>query len=302
MTLQIEGLEPVPTSFETPPVAVTDRARSRLAARIDMLERLRTRSTLVDRSPQDMPLELVDRDPEAFQPRTGELDERHISDLRSALKVSGDLEPILVMPCGNRVMLIDGHHRLDTYRLEERCVIPVVFFEGTAREAVLEAGKRNSRPKLAMNNRDRQNHGWRLVLSSAFTKSEVQQASGISKGQVDNMRSALRLLGEEAECYAEWWRAREAWQAKRDGKELEEKEIQDRMTIIEERGKEIADRWCKITPSHIRQKPEILAFALKELLGRHAYETSQELAHLCMQDPSVMPEGWDAPDDENDDY
>jgi ParB-like chromosome segregation protein Spo0J len=50
---------------------------------------------------------------ELFQPRAE--DEAHTKDLADALKGRGELEPLLVLRVGKRVILVDGHHRYTAY-------------------------------------------------------------------------------------------------------------------------------------------------------------------------------------------
>ena len=92
------------------------------------------------------------------------MNDRHVADLRRALRNGGELDPVLVFAAGRWFYLIDGHHRLQAYRREDKRDIPVEAFEGTPEEAVLAARKANSRAKLSMTNLERQNAAWQLVL------------------------------------------------------------------------------------------------------------------------------------------
>ena len=97
---------------------------------------------------------------------------------------------------GGQVFLIDGRHRVAAYAASGRAKsIPVVYFEGSPREAVIEAWTVNSKPILTLDNQQRQDGGWELVKLGSFTSKEIERAVGISKAQVTIMRRAFRTLG-----------------------------------------------------------------------------------------------------------
>jgi ParB-like chromosome segregation protein Spo0J len=140
-------------------------------------------STPPPQKPDTLPLASIVAMPGLFQPR--QEDERHISELLRAIRTRGEVEPLTVIQVGDKAVLIDGHHRLVAYGLAKATsAIPVRYFEGTLEEAVLEAGRANSKAKLPMTNRDRQNYAWRLVLIGTYSKKEIKDAAAVSDGQV----------------------------------------------------------------------------------------------------------------------
>ncbi|TIW61018.1 MAG: hypothetical protein E5V49_13070 [Mesorhizobium sp.] len=158
--------------------------------------------------PFDLRFDDIEAVPQLFQPRGG-ISERHVSELVKAIKAVGALYPVTVMVVGNRTILIDGHHRMEACGAAQWVdMVPVSYFNGTPEEAVLVAGEANSKAKLPMDNTDRQNFAWRLVLIDRHSKAAVAKASGTSEAQVSIMRRAKKTHGEQAKDHASWFRAR----------------------------------------------------------------------------------------------
>ena len=210
--------------------------------------------------PSKLRLKKVELMPVLFQPRA--MADRHISDLRRVLKGGGEVDPVTMLRVGERSVLIDGHHRYEAYRLENRPDVPVVWFGGCPEEAALEAGVMNSKAKLPMNNAERQNYAWRLILIDRHSKAQIAQASGVSDRTVATMRSVRRSLGASAADHSTWWRARRA--AKGSAKDLDPEER-------EAWKEELADRWAdtmfKQFGTKMSGNPEIAAMALDRYFG-----------------------------------
>jgi len=142
--------------------------------------------------------------------------EYHVEALARVIRTQGTVEPIKVVQIGDEVAVIDGHHRVAAYsRAGVTSNIPVVFFEGTLEEAVLEAGRSNSQAKLQMDNRERQDFAWRLVRMG-YKKKDVVATAVVSDGQVAIMRRVLKKLGSTADDYPRWFRAHKAAHGKDD--------------------------------------------------------------------------------------
>ena len=120
-----------------------------------------------------LPLSAIEQRMELFQPRA--MEEQHLQDLRRAIKSQGSLEPLTVKRFGNLVVLIDGHHRLEAYKLEKyENEVPVRFFTGTLDDAILESGRANSQAKLVMSVQEKQNRAWQLILLDQHSKKQIQ--------------------------------------------------------------------------------------------------------------------------------
>lgn len=88
-----------------------------------------------------------------------------------ALTRLGDLDPILVIPCGRAFALINGHHGLEAYeRTEAHQYIIVLYFEVTLEDAVLEVAKANSQSILPLDNRQRHILERRLVVTGRYSE------------------------------------------------------------------------------------------------------------------------------------
>ncbi|WP_245437759.1 MULTISPECIES: ParB N-terminal domain-containing protein [unclassified Mesorhizobium] len=231
--------------------------------------------------PPELRLEDIETVPELFQPRGG-ISERHVSDLIKAIKAVGALDPVTVMvvgrgipdtsaggsssqAAGSRFILIDGHHRVEAYGAAKWTQpVPVTYFQGTPEEAVLVAGEANSKAKLPMDNTDRQNFAWRLVLIDRHSKAEVAKASGISGNQVAIMRRVKRTLGEDAGDHTSWFRARLA----ANGKDHERNGEDEREQWMQQVADRYADELTKKFSTKLALNPEIAAMALASYFGR----------------------------------
>lgn len=74
----------------------------------------------------------------------------------------------------------------------------MAYFTGSVEEAVLQAGRANSKAKQPMTNTERQDFAWRLVRLGSYTRNQVAEAAGVSLRQVATMREVLKELGEDA--------------------------------------------------------------------------------------------------------
>lgn len=187
-----------------------------------LLADLETRAAVLapepGKRPSRLPLMSIERIEALFQPRP--LDPFHLAELKAALAVSEVLDPVTVVGVGASAVLVDGHHRVRTY--EDRGfkgAIPVRWWPGSVREAVLEASRENGKAKLTMTKRQLMDRAWRLTTAvnatgrHLFTKAQVHVSTGVSNGQVGRLRAVaakLRELGQDPADFAEWWRAERA--------------------------------------------------------------------------------------------
>lgn len=81
--------------------------------------------------PSRLPVASIKEFPALFQPRHPEINQKHVSDLAKMLKAKGrkgDLDPITVFVSQDGPLVVEGHHRLQAYRVMKRPDIPVVPF------------------------------------------------------------------------------------------------------------------------------------------------------------------------------
>jgi ParB-like chromosome segregation protein Spo0J len=211
--------------------------------------------------------------PDVFSVRGERLNEYHLNLLGRALAQRGDLDPILVATIGARLVVVDGHHRFEAYRRSKAKRIPVVVFNGTVREAVLEANALNTKSILLITNGQRQDLAWRLVNAN-FTISQVTTSTGISRPQVGIMRRAKRALGDDAVDQKSWGAARRL----ADGRGLMEYSEEEAEARLEAYKQAVADKLRRALSGRMADKPEVFAGAIALFSGRRLGEV---VGHLC---------------------
>lgn len=222
--------------------------------------------------PDHLPPKAIKRLEALFQPRA--LAESHLSELRQVLGRGAVFDPLLIFQVGTDPYVIDGHHRLTAYeRAKVTAPVPVRYFAGTVRAAMVEAGALNHKAKLPMDNQARVNRAWRLVLLGGFSKREESEGSGVSESQVAKMRRAKKELGDAAGQYETWWRAHRAFMglptATLDDDELE--------AWIERQAGDYALRLRQQFGSKLTDNIEVAARTLEVYFGRRLPDLLAEL-------------------------
>lgn len=143
----------------------------------------------------------------------------------------------------------------------------------TVEQAVLEAGRANSRAKLSMSTRERMNFAWRLVRMGTYSKTEITEAASVSDGQVAAMRRVLKALGDEVHDFDSWMKAKR----QAEGKGNLEFSEEDIATWKEAAAQSMADRLTKALSTRMSDRPEIAARALSIHFGRRLPELYREL-------------------------
>ena len=126
----------------------------------------------------------------------------HVLDLARALRNCGDLDPITVWldPATGKWVVLDGRHRIETYRSNKAATIPAVIFQGSRMEARLEAARCNSKTTFPWTTAECTQYAWGLVIEGGASKRQIVQAATVSTGTVTNMRKRLvemTAAGEE---------------------------------------------------------------------------------------------------------
>jgi hypothetical protein len=152
--------------------------------------------------------------PEVFQPRTIEgamgADADHVRELERGLRAQGKagfLDPILVIRVGKRTLCVDGHHRLVAYRNQKtERPVPVEWFAGSIREAVVETAKRNARDRLPMRRREKLEAAWRMtILDAGHSKAEIAEATTVAVATIATMRKTLKLILADQAKHTDKW-------------------------------------------------------------------------------------------------
>lgn len=205
---------------------------------------------------------------ELFQVRAG-IDSYHVDSLARALELDGDLQPLLVLRRGGRVYLIDGWHRKRAYEAARRGdSVPIIEFQGTPQDALLEGQRLNKMHTLAMTKDERMNGAWKLVKLDAtnagrFTLKQIT-AVGVSRSHATFMRRVHRELGAASADYSRWKDALRAHSQQPD-REYSEQEIE---SMIEAEAAQVADQMARQWGTRLSDKPDVFARAVEIFVGR----------------------------------
>lgn len=221
---------------------------------------------------------------QVFQIRDATVDERHVSELMKVLSIKGSIDPLHVWRCGDAIILIDGHHRLEAYRRWNReAEVPVIFFKGSVDEAIRFAEEANGDHKLPITYEERANYAWKLVIHAEdlgkLSKAQLIARTTISKGTIDTMRKVARELGSRAREVPRWSQAHREWKHGRgdDDREFDFSwQEAEAMMIVDRLGAEFGKKLAK--------RPEITAKAFGHLLGRK----TPEIAVMMLEEQGLQ--------------
>jgi ParB-like nuclease domain len=117
-----------------------------------------------------------------FRFRQGPLDLHHREALATSLRASGKpFDPLLLWKRpgateGERLVLLDGEHRLAAYRLVKwPGEVPALILECDRRTALAKALAANARPVLPLSEMERMNAAWRLVRENVAPRFKVKE-------------------------------------------------------------------------------------------------------------------------------
>ena len=182
--------------------------------RTDDINKLATLMASGAKLKQVSPVELVISElfecPALFQPRYHSLlwprrSDDHVAEMIRVLKSSGKpLDAITIASFGSQWLIVDGHHRLEAYKLAKwKNPIPVraialkeqKIAELRVREAEILSIFSNVRDKLPMSAPDKADTAWRLTVHHENqSKSNVSSITTLSTSLVGYMRKAKRAL------------------------------------------------------------------------------------------------------------
>lgn len=169
---------------------------------------------------KEIPINKIEVIPEVFQPRfvrndsQGIQSKEHVFDLSKRLEREGSLDPLLVLPVGDKVIIIDGHHRLEAYRKAKAVKVNAFIFNGDAFAAKLESAKENQKARLQMSTQERQQSAWNLVKEGReappstlwiFRENHIINATGTSSKSIKSMRRIFDNLQKEGADIPDTW-------------------------------------------------------------------------------------------------
>jgi hypothetical protein len=207
-------------------------------------------------------------------------DDAHMRELvRVLLDSKAAFDPLLVGPIGAKFFILDRHHRFDAYHtVGWKRTVPVEYFEGSLREAQIEALKRNSKNKLPISGRDKSEAAWRLVCQGEGkgNQTAIAKASTLHRRTVSTMAKIFR---EHPEAAAMTWREARKFQWD------ERPEPEDDWRL--KKAQKLATQWVKNLPPNFAAQADIVAMALEIL---NADFPRQLVHHWTGQDVELLSE------------
>ena len=278
------------------------------SALIGLTERLSKGTPPPTPNPQTLPLDHIEVIAKLFQPRDMRHDQLqstyHIESLAKSIGVNENhtLDPISIWWTGDSWVVIDGHHRLDAYKLYQEILkepivrkghykhmsdksvevpvtqVPVNVFNGTIIEATLHSTAANSQDKLAMSKDSKLTRAWQLVTIElkGLTLQSIARCCAIHNRSVSNMR----LLWNKAQktCNAEElatlkslsWKQARHWDKDAEpmewGSEEREAEINRiRDTLVKSFGKTLLSKSSLFAEALERYSPALASDVLLHL-------------------------------------
>lgn len=228
-----------------------------ITAKAALIDRIANGGPAPTPAPKTLPVDAIGRIPELFQPRNSDewRSAAHINGLSSSSANAKQANPtarmdaVLVFWAGDEWVCLDGHHRLAAISKKKvsGATVGVEVFSGTVQEAMMEATRRNSRNKLAMNEKDKSERAWQLFMADAGTHKAIAEACGVATKTVQRMALAVRSHGATDEGMEtlrgiRWWQVRMLTNPDRAGElsfdEIKEGRIQRKADVL---GKAIGD-------------------------------------------------------------
>lgn len=197
--------------------------RDAISAKDALTERIANGEPTPTPAPKRLPLDAIQRIPELFQPRGSDewRSTAHINGLSSSSanakqgNGTAKMEAVLVFWVGDAWVCLDGHHRLAAISKKKKtgATIGVEVFSGTIQDAMMEATRRNSRNKLAMNEKDKSERAWQLFMLGTGTHTDIAEACGVSPKTIQRMAQAVKGYGITEEAKEQlrglrWWQVR----------------------------------------------------------------------------------------------
>lgn len=133
---------------------------------------------------------------------------RHVEDLAAKLDDGVDLEPILVGHLNGAQWLIDGHHRLQAYRRQQRSHIPARVLEVSWNEAIAASKAANcDGVKLPMHLEQKREAAWqylaittgqgRQALPEGLSLRSIGRTFGVGRSTLSRMHQRLPGINRE---------------------------------------------------------------------------------------------------------
>jgi ParB-like chromosome segregation protein Spo0J len=250
-----------------------------------MIENLPSTPEEADTQPRRVPFGQIET-AAVFNSRD-RLDEQKLAGLVQVLAAGGKLPALTVLRRAGRTFLVDGHYRLEAWRLHAakngrgtNFAVPVSVFCGSPADAVFASVQTNSQHGLALTTSERTDAAWKLVLIGEKNRTEMTSATAVSRAWLGKMRKVKATLGEDAADFPSWPRAmREA-----EGRTAEppnEDDIMGRKMAI---ANKLTDRVTQAIGGEHADDPVLMAMVIENYMGRRIVPLIQELQHTFREE------------------
>lgn len=157
-----------------------------------------------------------------FKFRTGKSDRAHVKTILNGMNIRGDIVPILLwkesIGCGgDRLILIDGQHRLEAFAVSLRGKpkddlirkrgIPAIILECDFAQAMQRAIVANTNDSLPLSPSERANAAWKLVrmFGKEMSKAEISKTATVGTSTVHRMRTRWNEMTAKSIPASGYW-------------------------------------------------------------------------------------------------
>jgi hypothetical protein len=196
----------------------------------------------------------------------------HMRELVRALETGKDLEPVTVITLGEKLYLVDGHHRLAAYVAVKKETVPVLHFKGTLHEAWLRSLAANVRDKLPITREDKFEAAFTLVKHKVrrgldMSCEDIAHRAVVSPRLVYKMQAMLKEAlsnknKDQRDNPFEWSWGKTQWEAK------DEDDTYDSEDFIDTQARKMADQIMAKVSMNLTANPAITARALR-MISEH---------------------------------
>jgi hypothetical protein len=188
----------------------------------------------------------------------------HMRGLIGVLALGRELEPVLVLTIGNKIYLVDGHHRLAAYAATGRKTVPVQHFRDGLEAAFQRSLAANIRDKLPMTRQDKLEAAFTLVKHKVSHGQdtpceEIAVMAGVGPRVVYNMQSALKkaLVDDNGAGDLTWTQMQRNSRDQSTGYQTGGEGFRD------EWARKLADQIMAAVGTNLTEHPDITAMALR---------------------------------------